>query len=64
MNLDWTVRDSTLFDRSGLYNQLHTVHLVLKILRHTFVYLLSGWPYWNTSQWNVYEIYPSLLKSL
>ena len=22
---------------------------VLKILRHTFIYLMSGWSYWNTS---------------
>ena len=36
----------------------------LKILRHTFVYLVSGWPYWNTSQWKIDEIYPSLLKLL
>ena len=36
----------------------------LKILSHTFVYLLSGWRYWNASQLKMYEIYPSLLKFL
>ena len=37
---------------------------LLKILRHTFVYLLSGWPYWNTSQWKIYEIQPFFPKLL
>ena len=37
---------------------------LLKIFSHTFVYLLSGWPYWNASQLKIYEIYPSLLNFL